>query len=50
MYAKRKETIERVFGRCKRMVCSGLLLRGLKNCRYQAMPTFAAIFLKKMAN
>ncbi|MFC8561583.1 transposase [Peribacillus frigoritolerans] len=25
IYAKRKETIERVFGRCKRMVCSGLL-------------------------
>ncbi|WP_162259590.1 transposase [Bacillus sp. Soil745] len=25
IYAKRKETIERVFGRCKRMVRSGLL-------------------------
>ncbi|PHD77862.1 hypothetical protein COF64_04205 [Bacillus sp. AFS043905] len=25
IYAKRKETIERVFGRCKGMVCSGLL-------------------------
>ncbi|WP_371748442.1 transposase [Peribacillus frigoritolerans] len=25
IYAKRKETIERVFGRCKRMICSGLL-------------------------
>ncbi|MFC5362681.1 transposase [Peribacillus frigoritolerans] len=50
IYAKRKETIERIFSDAKeKHVMRWTTLRGLKNCRCKPMLTFAAINLKKMA-
>ncbi|MCP1155655.1 IS1182 family transposase [Peribacillus frigoritolerans] len=51
IYAKRKETIERVFADAKeKHGMRWTTLRGLKKLSMQAMLTFAAINLKKMAN
>jgi hypothetical protein len=52
IYAKRKETIERVFADAKEKQGMRLpTLRGLKKLSMQAMLTFAAAMnLKKMAN
>jgi hypothetical protein len=51
IYAKRKETIERVFSDAKeKHGMRWTTLRGLKKLSMQAMLTFAAINLKKMAN
>jgi UDP-glucose 4-epimerase len=51
VYAKRKETIERVFADAKeKHGMRWTTLRGLKKLSMQAMLTFAAINLKKMAN
>ncbi|RFU70045.1 IS5/IS1182 family transposase, partial [Peribacillus saganii] len=51
IYAKRKETIERVFADAKEKHGMRLpTLRGLKKLSMQAMLTFAAMNLKKMAN
>ncbi|AMM93790.1 transposase [Peribacillus simplex] len=51
IYAKRKETIERVFADAKeKHGMRWTTLRGLKKLSKQAMLTFAAINLKKMAN
>ncbi|MCK1981964.1 MULTISPECIES: IS1182 family transposase [Peribacillus] len=50
IYAKRKETIERVFADAKeKHGMRWTTLRGLKKLSMQAMLTFAAINLKKMA-
>ncbi|GAA1371521.1 hypothetical protein GCM10009597_10470 [Peribacillus frigoritolerans] len=50
MYGKRKETIEHVFADAKEKHCMRwITLRGLKKLLMQAMLTFAAINLKKMA-
>jgi hypothetical protein len=50
IYAKRKETIERVFADAKeKHGMRWITLRGLKKLSMQAMLTFAAINLKKMA-
>lgn len=50
IYAKRKETIERVFADTKeKHGMRWTTLRGLKKLSMQAMLTFAAINLKKMA-
>ncbi|WP_436799750.1 transposase [Peribacillus frigoritolerans] len=50
IYAKRKETIERVFADAKeKHGMRWITLRGLKKFSMQAMFTFAAINLKKMA-
>ena len=51
IYAKRKETIERVFADAKeKHGMRWTTLRGLKKLSMQAMLTFAALNLKKMAN
>lgn len=51
IYAKRKETIERVFADAKeKHGMRWTTLRGLKKLSTQAMLTFAAMNLKKMAN
>ncbi|MFL6479347.1 MAG: IS1182 family transposase [Bacillales bacterium] len=51
IYAKRKETIERVFADAKeKHGMRWTTLRGLKKLSMQAMLTFAAMNLKKMAN
>lgn len=51
MYAKRKETIERVFADAKeKHGMRWTTLRGLKTLSMQAMLTFAAMNLKKLAN
>jgi transposase len=51
IYAKRKETIERVFADGKeKHGMRWTTLRGLKKLSMQAMLTFAAMNLKKMAN
>ncbi|MED3712417.1 transposase, partial [Peribacillus frigoritolerans] len=51
IYAKREETIERVFADAKeKHGMRWTTLRGLKKLSMQAMLTFAAINLKKMAN
>ncbi|KON88884.1 hypothetical protein AF332_20160 [Sporosarcina globispora] len=51
IYAKRKETIERVFADAKeKQGMRWTTLRGLKKLSMQAMLTFAAMNLKKMAN
>ena len=51
IYAKRKETIERVFADAKeKHGMRWTTLRGLKKLSMQAILTFAAINLKKMAN
>ena len=51
IYAKRKETIERVFADAKeKHGMRWTTLRGLKKLSMQAMLTFAAINLKKIAN
>ncbi|WP_412070646.1 transposase [Peribacillus simplex] len=51
IYAKRKETIERVFADAKeKHGMRWTTLRGLKKLSMQAMLTLAAINLKKMAN
>ncbi|CAK6475799.1 IS1182 family transposase ISBsp5 [Peribacillus frigoritolerans] len=51
IYAKRKETIERLFADAKeKHGMRWTTLRGLKKLSMQAMLTFAAINLKKMAN
>jgi hypothetical protein len=51
MYAKRKETIERVFADVKeKHGMRWTTLRGLKKLSMQVMLTFAAINLKNMAN
>ncbi|WP_185113124.1 transposase, partial [Peribacillus simplex] len=50
IYAKRKETIERVFADAKeKHGMRWTTLRGLKKLSMQAMLTFAAMNLKKMA-
>ncbi|CAK6473177.1 hypothetical protein BFRIG_02129 [Peribacillus frigoritolerans] len=50
IYAKRKETIERVFADAKeKHDMRWITLRGLKKLSMQAMLTFAAINLKKKA-
>ena len=51
IYARRKETIERVFADAKEK--HGMwwtTLRGIEKLSMQAMLTFAAMNLKKMAN
>ena len=51
IYARRKETIERVFADAKeKHGMRWTTLRGLKKLSMQAMLTFAAMNLKKMAN
>ncbi|PJZ00742.1 IS5/IS1182 family transposase [Bacillus vallismortis] len=51
LYAKRKETIERVFADAKeKHGMRWTTLRGLKKVSMQAMLTFAAMNLKKLAN
>lgn len=51
IYAKRKETIERVFADAKeKHGMRWTTLRGLKKLSMQAMLTFASMNLKKMAN
>ncbi|MCD4840363.1 IS1182 family transposase, partial [Neobacillus sedimentimangrovi] len=51
IYAKRKETIERVFADAKeKHGMRWTTLRGLKKLSMQAMLTFAAMNLKKLAN
>ncbi|EFV77693.1 hypothetical protein HMPREF1013_01947 [Bacillus sp. 2_A_57_CT2] len=51
IYEKRKETIERVFADAKeKHGMRWTTLRGLKKMSMQAMLTFAAMNLKKMAN
>ena len=51
IYARRKETIERVFADAKeKHGMRWTTLRGLKKLSMQAMLTFAAINLKKLAN
>lgn len=51
IYAKRKETIERVFADAKeKHGMRWTKLRGLKKVSMQAMLTFAAMNLKKLAN
>ncbi|SNT54774.1 Transposase DDE domain-containing protein [Bacillus sp. OK838] len=51
IYAKRKETIERVFADAKeKHGMRWTTLRGLKKLSMQAMLTFAAMNVKKMAN
>lgn len=51
IYSKRKETIERVFADAKeKHGMRWTTLRGLKKLSMQAMLTFAAMNLKKMAN
>ncbi|MGY3313325.1 hypothetical protein ACV242_001821 [Peribacillus simplex] len=51
IYAKRKETIERVFADAKeKHGMRWTALRGLKKLSMQAMLTFAAMYVKKMAN
>ncbi|WP_197089515.1 transposase, partial [Bacillus sp. SA1-12] len=51
IYAKRKETIERVFADAKeKHGMRWTTLRGIKKVAMQAMLTFAAMNLKKMAN
>ncbi|MFB7642614.1 transposase, partial [Peribacillus butanolivorans] len=51
IYAKRKETIERVFAYAKeKHGMRWTTLRGLKKLSMQVMLTFTAINLKKMAN
>ncbi|MFI9221490.1 transposase [Peribacillus castrilensis] len=51
IYAKRKETIERVFADAKeKHGIRWTSLRGLNKLSMQAMLTLAAINLKKMAN
>jgi len=51
IYAKRKETIERVFADAKeKHGMRWTTLRGLKKMSMQAMLTFAAMNLKKIAN
>ncbi|CAH0345507.1 hypothetical protein BCI9360_01794 [Bacillus sp. CECT 9360] len=51
IYAKRKETIERVFADAKeKHGMRWTKLRGLKKLSMQAMLTFAAMNLKKMPN
>ncbi len=50
IYAKRKETVERVFADAKeKHGMRWTTLRGLKKLSMQAMLTFAAMNLKKMA-
>ena len=50
IYAKRKETIERVFADAKeKHGMRWTTLRGLKKLSMQAMLTFAAMNLKKLA-
>jgi Transposase DDE domain len=51
IYARRKETIERVFADAKeKHGMRWTTLRGLKKLSMQAMLTFAAMNLKKLAN
>ncbi|MBD8071553.1 transposase, partial [Bacillus sp. PS06] len=51
IYARRKETIERVFADAKdKHGMRWTTLRGLKKLSMQAMLTFVAMNLKKMAN
>ena len=51
IYARRKETIERVFADAKeKHGMRWTTLRGLEKLSMQAMLTFAAMNLKKMAN
>ncbi|MBT2700976.1 transposase, partial [Bacillus sp. ISL-40] len=51
IYARRKETIERVFADAKeKHGMRWTTLRGLKKLSMQAMLTFAAMNLKKMAS
>ena len=51
IYAERKETIERVFADAKeKHGMRWTTLRGLKELSMQAMLTFAAMNLKKMAS
>ena len=51
IYSKRKETIERVFADAKeKHGMRWTTLRGLEKLSMQAMLTFGAINLKKMAN
>ena len=51
IYGKRKETIERVFADVKeKHGMRWTTLRGLKKMSMQAMLTFAALNLKKLAN
>jgi hypothetical protein len=51
IYAKRKETIERVFADAKeKHGMRWTTLRGLKKLSMQAMLIFAAMNLKKMTN
>ncbi|RUL44530.1 transposase, partial [Lysinibacillus antri] len=51
IYAKRKETIERVFADAKeKHGMRWTTLRGIKKLSMQAMLTFAAMNLKKLAN
>jgi IS5 family transposase len=51
LYAQRKETIERVFADAKEKHGMGwTALRGLKKVSIQAMLTFVAMNLKKLAN
>ncbi|MGY3314959.1 hypothetical protein ACV242_003455 [Peribacillus simplex] len=51
IYAKRKETIERVFADAKeKHGMRWTTFRGLKKLSMQAMLTFAAMDVKKMAN
>ncbi|WP_180320259.1 transposase, partial [Cytobacillus gottheilii] len=51
IYAKRKETIERVFADAKeKHGMRWTTLRGLKKLSMQAMLTFASMNLKKIAN
>ena len=51
IYARRKETIERVFADAKeKHGMRWTTLRGIEKLSMQAMLTFAAMNLKKMAN
>ncbi|SFM37871.1 Transposase DDE domain-containing protein [Psychrobacillus psychrodurans] len=51
IYARRKETIERVFADAKEKHCMRwTTLRGIKKLSMQAMLTFTAMNLKKLAN